>query len=138
MNDALTRAERDRATRAVAQSEFRTPLIIEAGAGTGKTALLVARVAAWCLGDGWERHAADDRTREAVARRVIERVTAITFTDAAAADPTGAATDGEVEDYQFTITAVSELPVDSLNKIGDGIGGGPSARGGSRRGQGRR
>ena len=86
MNDPLTRAERDRATRAIAQDEFRTPLIIEAGAGTGKTALLVARVAAWCLGAGWERHAGNDRGREAVARKVIEGVAAIIFTDAAAAE----------------------------------------------------
>jgi ATP-dependent helicase/nuclease subunit A len=84
--DPLTRAERDRATRAIAQDEFRTPLIIEAGAGTGKTALLVARVAAWCLGAGWERHAGNDRGREAVAQKVIEGVAAITFTDAAAAE----------------------------------------------------
>ena len=86
MTDPLTRAESDRATRAIAQDEFRTPLIIEAGAGTGKTALLVARVAAWCLGAGWERHAGNDRGREAVARKVIEGVAAITFTDAAAAE----------------------------------------------------
>ncbi len=76
----------DRATRRLAQREFAVPLVVEAGAGTGKTALLVARVVAWCMGEGWTRHATADRTGEAVARRVIERVVAITFTDAAAAE----------------------------------------------------
>ena len=76
----------DRATRCLAQREFTAPLVVEAGAGTGKTALLVARVAAWCMGEGWTRHATEDRTGEEVARRVIERVSAITFTEAAAAE----------------------------------------------------
>lgn len=76
----------DQATRALAQNEFARPLIVEAGAGTGKTALLVARVAAWCVGAGWERHAFDADERSAVARRVIEGVVAITFTEAAAAE----------------------------------------------------
>jgi ATP-dependent helicase/nuclease subunit A len=75
----------DEATRALAQQEFRRPLVVEAGAGTGKTALLVARVAAWCVGPGWERHAGENRP-ETVAKRVIDRVVAITFTDAAAAE----------------------------------------------------
>lgn len=86
MNSELTRTGRDQATRAVAQDEFRTPLIIEAGAGTGKTALLVARVAAWCVGAGWELRKGSDEGMEAVARKVIEGVTAITFTEAAAAE----------------------------------------------------
>ena len=73
-------------TRELAQREFVTPLVVEAGAGTGKTALLVARVAAWCMGDGWTRHAEGDREPGDVARRVIERVVAITFTEAAAAE----------------------------------------------------
>jgi len=76
----------DRATRALAQDEFTRPLIVEAGAGTGKTALLVARVAAWCVGAGWERHAGDEKEPSAAARRVIEGVVAITFTEAAAAE----------------------------------------------------
>jgi ATP-dependent helicase/nuclease subunit A len=79
------RAGADEATRALAQAEFRRPLVVEAGAGTGKTALLVARVAAWCVGPGWDRHAGDDRP-EKVAQEVIERVVAITFTEAAAAE----------------------------------------------------
>ena len=76
----------DEASRRLAQSEFERPVVVVAGAGTGKTALLVARVAAWCVGPGWERHAEDDLDRQAVARRVIERVVAITFTEAAAAE----------------------------------------------------
>ena len=76
----------DQATRALAQDEFARPLIVEAGAGTGKTALLVARVAAWCVGAGWDRHTGDEDEPSAVARRVIEGVVAITFTEAAAAE----------------------------------------------------
>ena len=77
---------KDLDTRELAQREFSLPLVIEAGAGTGKTALLVARVVAWCMGEGWSLHNEEDRTPEDVARRVIERVVAITFTDAAAAE----------------------------------------------------
>ena len=46
----------DRDARAIAQTEFVHPLVLEAGAGTGKTAALVARVVAWSLGPGWLRH----------------------------------------------------------------------------------
>ncbi|HUK14508.1 MAG TPA: UvrD-helicase domain-containing protein, partial [Thermoanaerobaculaceae bacterium] len=51
--DALREA--DRRARARSQTEFDRPLVLEAGAGTGKTATLVARVLAWCLGPGWRR-----------------------------------------------------------------------------------
>jgi len=81
-----TLAARDLETRRLAQSEFERPMIVVAGAGTGKTALLVARVVAWCVGPGWTRHATADRPPEAIARRVVERVVAITFTEAAAAE----------------------------------------------------
>ncbi|MCG6948751.1 MAG: UvrD-helicase domain-containing protein [Acidobacteria bacterium] len=76
----------DQASRRLAQSEFERPVVVVAGAGTGKTALLVSRVVVWCVGPGWDRHAADGSDRGAVARRVIERVVAITFTEAAAAE----------------------------------------------------
>ncbi len=79
----------DAASRRLAQSEFERPVVVVAGAGTGKTALLVARVAVWCVGPGWERHAAraaDPADPQTVARKVIEGVVAITFTEAAAAE----------------------------------------------------
>lgn len=76
-----------------AQTEFHRPLVLEAGAGTGKTATLVARVVAWTLAEGWERaeRALGDASAEApdverIAARVLGRVTAITFTEAAAAE----------------------------------------------------
>lgn len=82
----------DQAERALAQREFVRPLLFEAGAGTGKTTVLVTRVLAWCLGPGWERAeaalagpAAGARD-EAIAGRVLERVVAVTFTEAAAAE----------------------------------------------------
>jgi ATP-dependent helicase/nuclease subunit A len=85
---------RDCAARQRAQREFRTPLVLEAGAGTGKTATLVARILAWTLGPGWEcaEQAMNDRARaepprpERIAARVLSRVVAITFTEAAAAE----------------------------------------------------
>lgn len=78
--------EQDTATRKLAQREFAKPMVVEAGAGTGKTALLVARVVAWCVGPGWHRHAVEGRAAEEVARRVVERVVAVTFTEAAAGE----------------------------------------------------
>ncbi len=87
------RVEEDGAARRAAQTVFGVPVVLEAGAGTGKTTVLVARVLAWCLGPGW-RAAEQALTaaggaapaQRAVAERVLERVVAITFTEAAAAE----------------------------------------------------
>ena len=84
---AELRASDERA-RQLAQRQFDAPLVVEAGAGTGKTATLVARVLAWCLGPGWERARAELPEAEPVelAERVARGVVAITFTEAAAAE----------------------------------------------------
>jgi ATP-dependent helicase/nuclease subunit A len=88
----VSAAERDAAARRAAQTDFRRPLVLEAGAGTGKTAALVARVLAWTLGPGWERHAArlaaepGEAAPERIAAVVLRQVVAITFTEAAAAE----------------------------------------------------
>jgi ATP-dependent helicase/nuclease subunit A len=88
----------DREARRLAQSEFVRPVVLEAGAGTGKTTTLVARVLAWCLGPGWRRAeevettAWQDAGRRGgppaarIAARVLDGVVAITFTEAAAAE----------------------------------------------------
>jgi plastocyanin len=49
-------------------------------------------------------------------------------TDATAANPTGAASDGEVEDYTLTINLPADQPVsvDNFLKIASGAGGGPT------------
>ena len=112
MSSAAEIRERDAAARLVAQREFTAPLVLQAGAGTGKTAALTARVVAWCLHEGWERaaervargqglvptsrHAPDlaglddqlvaQEERETTARDVLGRIAAITFTEAAAAE----------------------------------------------------
>ena len=78
------RAE-DASARRAAQQLFDRPLLLEAGAGTGKTATLVARAIAWCMGPGWERHS-EAGEPDAIAARVLARVVAITFTEAAAAE----------------------------------------------------
>jgi ATP-dependent helicase/nuclease subunit A len=67
---------------------FDRPLALEAGAGTGKTSTLVARIVAWCLGPGWERALVEHpgESLERIARRVASGVFAITFTEAAASE----------------------------------------------------
>ena len=86
----------DAAARLRAQTDFSQPLLVEAGAGTGKTAVLVARILAWALGPGWER--AQERlsgargepaTPSDIAGEVLARTVAITFTEAAAAEMSG-------------------------------------------------
>ncbi|MEN8180954.1 MAG: UvrD-helicase domain-containing protein [Myxococcota bacterium] len=80
---------RDAATRRIAQTRFDRPLLVEAGAGTGKTRVLVSRIVAWCLGPGWEGAGVPERAAEpdeARAARVLSRVVAITFTEAAASE----------------------------------------------------
>ncbi len=86
---------RDAAARRAARTVFDRPLVLEAGAGTGKTATLVARVVAWATGPGWERTrarlaersgAGRKRGPEDVAAECLGRVCAITFTEKAAAE----------------------------------------------------
>lgn len=89
----------DAHARLAAQRVFDRSVVLEAGAGTGKTSALVARVVCWSLGSGWQRAAdATERTStpaggaphpDRVAARVLEGVVAITFTDAAAAEMAG-------------------------------------------------
>ncbi|MCH9649802.1 MAG: UvrD-helicase domain-containing protein [Deltaproteobacteria bacterium] len=101
MTEALRTA--DRRARVAAQREFVAPLVLEAGAGTGKTTTLVARILTWCLGPGWDHHesvtestgtapsksirdAGAETGRDTIATRVLGGVVAITFTEAAAAE----------------------------------------------------
>ncbi|MFN7961334.1 MAG: UvrD-helicase domain-containing protein [Thermoanaerobaculia bacterium] len=82
----------DRAARRAAQGELARPLVLEAGAGTGKTATLIARLLAWALGPGWARageelaEAGRAPSEAATAGRVLAGMAAITFTEAAAAE----------------------------------------------------
>lgn len=73
--------------------EFARPLVLEAGAGTGKTAVLVSRILAWSLGQGWQRAARgcegqDDEAPddEMIAQRVLDGIVAFTFTERAAGE----------------------------------------------------
>lgn len=86
--DARTREllAADARARHVAMTEFDRPVIIEAGAGTGKTATLVGRVVAWSVGRGWERADVPGQREEETAARVLDGLVAITFTEAAAAE----------------------------------------------------
>ena len=86
----------DRKARRRAQQIFERPFVLEAGAGTGKTTTLVARILVWAMGPGWQRalaareaelrHRSEAVPDDAVAGRVLERVVAMTFTEAAAAE----------------------------------------------------
>jgi len=86
----------DEKSRVLAQSEFDRPIAVEAGAGTGKTTVLVSRVLAWVLARGWDAVAAAAKEggvdggdgsldSDRIAADVMSGVVAITFTDAAAA-----------------------------------------------------
>ncbi|MFM7280870.1 MAG: UvrD-helicase domain-containing protein [Planctomycetia bacterium] len=87
----------DESARRLAKLCFDAPVWIEAGAGTGKTALLVARLCVWCLGIGWER-AVDNAVANAAAsgtayagadsipKTVLRGLLALTFTEKAAAE----------------------------------------------------
>ncbi len=76
----------DAGARRAGRTVFGQPLVLEAGAGTGKTAVLVARIVHWCLGSGWARYDNGKRPLEEIAEAVSEGVVAITFTDAAAVE----------------------------------------------------
>jgi len=76
----------DLEARLAAQTEFSRHVALQAGAGTGKTAALVARIVAWSVGPGWETAARNGDDDETVAARVLEGVVAITFSEAAAAE----------------------------------------------------
>ena len=92
----MTRSQRgpaDEEARRLAQSEFDRPVAVEAGAGTGKTTVLVARVLGWCLGRGWTEarwrlldSGARDPNLSKIASHVLDGMVAITFTEAAAAE----------------------------------------------------
>ncbi|HYX24291.1 MAG TPA: UvrD-helicase domain-containing protein [Thermoanaerobaculia bacterium] len=98
--------EQDRDARRAAQTRFDRPLVLQAGAGTGKTTTLIGRLLSWTLGTGWERterrlaeRAAarkpfgrpEEATPDRIAAEVLGRVVAITFTEAAAAEMAGRA-----------------------------------------------
>jgi len=82
----------DLRARRAACEEWERPLLLEAGAGTGKTAVLVSRIVHWLMGPGWERAAAELAGAQQppgaseIAARAASGVVAITFTEAAAAE----------------------------------------------------
>jgi ATP-dependent helicase/nuclease subunit A len=93
----------DLEARRAAQTEFVRPLVLEAGAGTGKTTTLVARLIAWTLGAGWElaleldqqEQPSPSRPREErTAAKTLEGIVAITFTEAAAAEMASRVSEG--------------------------------------------
>ena len=87
-HSAQAALQQDHAGRRAAVTIFDTPIYLRAGAGTGKTTTLVARILAWTTGPGWERALRDDpsRTPADTAQAVLAGVVAMTFTEAAAAD----------------------------------------------------
>ena len=75
----------DQNVRIACQTNFRDHITLEAGAGSGKTATLIARILHWILQKGWEGH--DETTfptDDEFAIALMHRVVAITFTEAAA------------------------------------------------------
>jgi ATP-dependent helicase/nuclease subunit A len=77
----------DETAQRAALTVFDRPIVLEAGAGTGKTTVLVNRILAWSLGPGWERaERAGAAGRDDIAAEVFKGVAAITFTEMAAAE----------------------------------------------------
>ncbi len=114
--------ELDCRARLAAQTVFDRPLALEAGAGTGKTATLVARIVAWCLGPGWEFEAERGGTDDEIATRVLDGIVAITFTDAAAAEMAGRVAEAlaALESWDGETRPSSECP--GLDEV---VAGGP-------------
>ncbi len=87
---AVTERRKDAEARRVAQTVFDRPVVLEAGAGTGKTAALVARIVAWSLGPGWDKALCgfdgSKIDRSGIAAVVLNGIVAITFTEDAAAE----------------------------------------------------
>lgn len=76
----------DAPARKLARTEFVDPVVLVAGAGTGKTSTLVARIVAWSLGPGWEKNARPGMSAENIAATTLGRIAAITFTERAATE----------------------------------------------------
>ncbi|MEE8475583.1 MAG: UvrD-helicase domain-containing protein [Myxococcota bacterium] len=118
----------DLEARRRAQVVFDRPFVLEAGAGTGKTAALVSRILAWSVGPGWERGAsalreevrASGAASDAdIAHRVLSRVVAITFTEAAAAEMASRceAAFRELEKGELPIGAIAQcLPEEPMRR----------------------
>ena len=128
MTVAAEDRRRDADTRLRAQRQFDAPQVVEAGAGTGKTAVLVARVLAWCLGTGWERTRArlaadalaDAAAPGSVARELLSRIVAITFTEAAAAEMAARVSAGLLEVKQGRLPVgldAESLPSDADERV---------------------
>ncbi len=73
----------DQDNRIRAMTEFNQNLVVIAGAGTGKTSLLIGRLLHWLLGEAWRR---TNTTGPEAAREIISSVAAVTFTEKAAAE----------------------------------------------------
>ena len=81
MSAEIVELQEDQKARWVAQSEFSKHIVVEAGAGTGKTATLIARIVFWSLTDGWQKYAASYDSYDDIALGVAEGVASITFTE---------------------------------------------------------
>ncbi len=125
--DIGAKMELDQKARLLAQTVFDRPLVLEAGAGTGKTATLVARIVSWCLGPGWDRtlerittHTENPPEADRIAALCLSRIVAITFTEAAAAEMASRVGDAMAEIEQGNIPIGLEptvLPADLAARL---------------------
>ena len=73
----------DEHIRIACQTNFHDHITLEAGAGSGKTATLIARILQWILKEGWKQHKKEE-SEEKFAFTLMHGVVAITFTESAA------------------------------------------------------
>ncbi|MFQ5349819.1 MAG: UvrD-helicase domain-containing protein, partial [Thermoanaerobaculia bacterium] len=115
----------DEAGRRAAQTEFESPLLLEAGAGTGKTTTLIHRILAWSLGSGWLTATTelsvetdgDETPADRVAARTLEGIVAVTFTEAAAAEMAARVAEGLAEVASGTADSLPGFLVDELPAV---------------------
>ncbi|NOZ94002.1 MAG: UvrD-helicase domain-containing protein [Acidobacteria bacterium] len=106
----------DLEARLAAQTELTRHVALQAGAGTGKTAALVARIVAWSVGPGWEAASRNGDDDETVAARVLEGVVAITFSEAAAAEMASRTAEALV-----TLRETDPFPADAHGTVVTGL-----------------
>lgn len=98
----------DTEARSGSVSIFDRNTIVIAGAGTGKTTLLIGRMIFWLLGEFWQRYAKSGAS-ERSASAAVQSIAAITFTEKAAGEMAD-----RLSETLLTISTPAKLAADKL------------------------